>query len=99
MKTIEYHIGARFDVLEIVEHYELVDGVPLADRFVAELEKYVETIAERPRSYVNMSSGVRRANMRRFPYHIIFRVLDDNAIRILAVKHEHRHPSYGSERR
>jgi len=98
MRQIEYHIGARFDVLEIVEYYERAGGVTAADRFVSELRQHIEYLAERPESYPE-HAGIRRANIRRFPYHILFRVLDDEAIKILAIKHDRRHPSFAKERR
>ena len=99
MKRIVYHIEARFDVLEIVEYYEQEGGVQLADRFTSELQRFIEAIAQRPESYPAHSTVVRRANLDRFPHHVLFRVIDDETIKIIAVKHDHRKPSYGMRRR
>jgi toxin ParE1/3/4 len=41
---------------------------------------------------------VRRVLMKRFPYVIYFRIVNDETIRITVVKHEKRHPSYGRKR-
>jgi plasmid stabilization system protein ParE len=71
----------------------------LADRFVSELRRYIEAMAERPQSYPEHATGVRRANLRRFPYHVLFRILDDESIKILAIKHNRRHPSLATRRR
>lgn|GEM_PF-1702235 len=99
MKRIVYNIEARFDVLEIVEYYEQVGGVQLADRFTSELQRFIEAIAQRPESYPTQSRTVRRANLTRFPHHVLFRVIDDDTIKIISVKHDHRKPSYGIRRR
>jgi plasmid stabilization system protein ParE len=99
MKRIEYHPGARLDVLEIVEYYEQTGGTSVADGFVLELQRYIESVAERPESHPKYVKDVRRANMRRFPYHVLFRVLDQETIKILAIKHNRRHPSFAGDRR
>ncbi|MFN0277698.1 MAG: type II toxin-antitoxin system RelE/ParE family toxin [Pyrinomonadaceae bacterium] len=99
MKQIVYHVEARLDVLEIVEYYEQEGGAKLADRFTAELEKFVELIARRPESYSTRVKDVRRANLRRFPHHVLFRVIDEDTVKILSVKHDSRRPSYGTDRK
>ncbi len=98
MRRIIYDVEARFDVLEIVEFYERVDGPQLADRFTSELEKFIEHIAERPESFVEVRSGLRRANLNRFPHHIIFQIVDTETIKILTVKHDRRNPDLGLDR-
>jgi toxin ParE1/3/4 len=37
--------------------------------------------------------------MKRFPYVILFRSVDDEVIRVTVVKHEKRHPAFGLGRR
>ncbi len=99
MKRIDYHVGARLDVLDIVEYYEEESGADLADRFTAELEIFIEGIAEWPNSYREHPKGIRRANLNRFPYHVLFRIVDVETIEILSVKHDRRRPSFGLDRR
>ena len=99
MKRIVYHLGARLDVLEIVEYYEREGGAQIADRFTAELERFIESVAERPNSYREHPKGVRRANLNRFPHHVLFRIVDAETVKILSVKHDRRRPSYGLDRR
>jgi len=99
MRRIGYHVEARLDVLEIVEYYEQRSGVALADRFVTELLHFIEAIAKRPESFPEHVTGIRRVNLDRFPHHVLFRILDERAIKILAVKHNNGHPSHGLQRR
>ena len=98
MRRVIYDVEARFDVLEIVEFYEKVDGPQLADRFTSELEKFIEQVAERPESFVEIRPTLRRANLHRFPHHIIFQIVDDETIKILTVKHNRRKPDFGLDR-
>ena len=99
MKRVVYHIEARFDVLEIVEYYEREAGVELADGFTTELERFIELVAERPLGYREFRHGVRRANLHRLPHHILYRILDEDTIKIISVKHDRRRPSFGLRRR
>ncbi len=98
MRRIVYDVEARLDVLEIVEFYEEADGPQLADRFTSDLKQYIEYIAERPESFRQIRSGIRRASLNRFPHHVIFQIVDENPIKILAVKHDRRHPDFGLDR-
>jgi plasmid stabilization system protein ParE len=41
---------------------------------------------------------LRRANLKRFPYHFLYRILPDR-IRITAVRHHRQNPRFGLQRR
>ena len=45
-----------------------------------------------------MRAIFQRADLRRFPYHFLFRIVDDS-VRILVVRHHRRHPSLAMTRR
>ena len=98
MRRIRYHVKARVDVLEIVEYYEEKEGTELADRFTSELEHLIKAVAERPLSYREVAFGYRRANLRQFPHLVLFQIVDDETIKIVAVKHNRRHPDLGLDR-
>lgn len=55
--------------------YEKADGPQLADRFTSELEKFIRYVAERPESFLEIRSGIRRANLDRFRITCFFRSL------------------------
>ncbi len=95
---IYHHLGARIDVLEAVEYYEQTGEAGLAADFFAEVAKFIDNIADRPKSFPVHLKKYRRANLYRFPYNILFRVVDDKSVRILAVRHNNRHPKYGTNR-
>jgi plasmid stabilization system protein ParE len=95
---IIHHPQIRADLDEIMRHYEVASGQKLADEFHAEFDELTLVAAEQPEAYAIRERDVRRVNLRRFPYHFLFRITE-NAIRILVLRHHARHPSFGARRR
>jgi plasmid stabilization system protein ParE len=86
------------DVDAIMGYYEKVASPKLADEFYAELRRFIDAAAAHPHSFTIREHDLRRVNLKRFPYHFLFRITDD-AVRILVVRHHHRDPSFGRRRR
>lgn len=93
-----HHPSSRFDVLEIVEFYRDTADATLAADFYAELLETFDKIAERPRSFQTYVGDTRRANLNRFPHHVVFEIIDDTTIAIILVRHDHRDPENGLDR-
>jgi plasmid stabilization system protein ParE len=93
-----FHPKVYSDIAEVMGYYEQVASADLADEFYAELKQLIRAAAERPESFPIRECDVRRANLRRFPYHFLFHVAGD-AVRILVVRHHRREPSLGIGRR
>lgn len=64
------------------------------DDFLVELNEALEDIALNPTHYHFTSGNLRRCNLRRFPYHIIFEIHLTHVL-VFTVKHDRRHPDYG----
>jgi plasmid stabilization system protein ParE len=79
-------------------YYEEVATQALANEFYTELRHFILQAAARPESFAIREGEIRRVNLYRFPYHFLFRIVDD-AVRILVVRHHCRHPSLGIGRR
>ena len=79
-------------------YYEKVADDRLADRFYAEFRHFVEEASIHPEKYNIRKDDFRRVNLRRFPFHFLFRVKEDT-LRILVVRHHARRPTYGTRRR
>ncbi len=92
-----FHPRVFSDLAKIMEYYERVATHALADDFYAEFRRFVAEAGERPESFSIRERDIRRVNLRRFPYHFLFRVVGDS-IRILVVRHHRRHPSFGTSR-
>jgi plasmid stabilization system protein ParE len=94
---IEYHPAIEAELAEIRDYYNERSPNLGAD-FINEFERHVLRIAAMPSRWMTVRGNTRRALMKRFPYLILFRVLDDAVIRVTVIKHERRHPSYGMDR-
>ncbi len=92
------HPKVYSDIAQVMEYYEQVASADLADEFYAELRQLMRQASRRPESFPIRERDIRRANLRRFPYHFLFRKTTD-AVRILVVRHHKREPSLGTERR
>jgi plasmid stabilization system protein ParE len=61
-------------------------------RFLGRHRQDFEAIRERPTSFAEVESGVRRGLCDSFPYKVYFRLKDDGEVRVLAVYHVSRDP-------
>ena len=92
------HPKVYSDIDAIMAYYEEVAATELAREFYAELRHFMVEAAKRPKSFAIREGDIRRVNLRRFPYHFLFRIVG-NAVRILVIRHHSRHPSLGAGRR
>jgi plasmid stabilization system protein ParE len=93
---LEFHSIARSDVSRIMDYYEDAGGQELADEFYEELWSCINKAVDSPEGYAVRERDIRRVNLERFPFHFLYRIVDDR-IRILAV--HRRRPSLGMHRR
>jgi plasmid stabilization system protein ParE len=96
---LEFHPQVSSDISQIVRYYEEVAGLQLADEFYSELRTAFLRAAGSPESIAIREHGIRRVNLERFPYHFLFRVIEDDVVRILVVRHHGRDPRLGIGRR
>lgn len=85
------------DISDVAKHYGEISQRVLST-FWIELDALLYSIEKNPRSHHFDSCGLRRANFRKFPYHLLYEVEDD-VIFLLVVRHDKRHPSHGIDRR
>ena len=96
MKRLIIHPGAAKDAREIAAKYEAVSR-ELHDQFWGELDDAIDSIETYPERHHYDPCGMRRSNLKKFPYHILFEErLECN--RIIVIRHHHRNPRYGSRR-
>ena len=74
------------------------ESASAAEGFVAELQRSLELISEAPLRWPAYEADTRRLVMRRYPYAVIYRVMD-LTIQVVAVAHTSRRPGYWSNRR
>ncbi len=96
---IGYNVAALSDARKIAIRYRKDAGPEVADKFTVEVDACLSRIFARPESFVVKARNIRMANLHRFPCQILFRLINDDQVRILAVRHHRQHPSYGMRRR
>lgn len=96
--NLTYHRDVQRDVSAVLDYYDEVGGPSLGDAFFGEFMAFVALAVENPNRFHPVDGDLRRANLGRFPYHFLYRVHGDT-LRILVLRHHHRHPEHGLERR
>jgi plasmid stabilization system protein ParE len=90
--TLLIHPEARLELREAIAYYEdCMDG--LGREFFREIYVSIRRIARTPALWPGLSENSRRFLTKRFPYSIIYQVLDEEVL-IVAVAHQSRKPGY-----
>lgn len=90
--TVSYTPEAREELLEAAEYYDL-ESPGLGASFLAMVDKALQQIVLFPKSAPIVRGRVRRKNLQRFPYSVLYS-LRGQSIRIVAVMNQKRRPSY-----
>lgn len=83
---------AERELNDAAEYYEL-ERPGLGSIFIAEVQRCTEGIVAHPQAAPAVRGEIRRRLCQRFPYGLLYSVVSDE-IRILAVMHLRRRPSY-----
>ena len=97
MHQLEIHRLADREINEAASYYE-EQAIGLGVDFLDEVENCLASVLEYPMGGPEVLSGVRRRLLRRFPYGILYSIKADS-IRVLAVMHLKREPTYWVDRR
>jgi len=96
MYKYELFSDAKFERFETIRFYEgKQNGLGLA--FFDEFKQVMSFICEYPTMFPIEIFDVRKATLRRFPYHIYYRLHDD-VIQVIAVSHKKQRPHYWQKR-
>jgi len=82
MKVI-YHPAVQDDLNKILKHYDAINS-HLGDEFWDELNSFIQAAAKNPIRYHFERRNRRRVNLKRFPFHFLFRETSDG-IRITVI--------------
>ena len=93
----EFHPAAESEHLETVAYYESKVG-GLGASYLTEFQAAVNRILQEPAGYqIAKPPNIRKANLRRFPFAIIYRS-KGAAVQLLAISHFHRRPEHWAGR-
>lgn len=96
MRPVRFLPQARDELRESQAYYDRARS-GLGSEFLAEVERIVNMLRERPRLGAPGPASTRRFSLRRFPYSVIYRVESDELL-IVAVAHHRRRPGYWRSR-
>ena len=89
--NVIFHPKAQQELSQAVEFYEeQLDGLGVL--FSKEISQAVDLICLYPEGYPLITKHTRKCTLRKFPYLILYGIID-NVIIVSAVAHQHRHPN------
>lgn len=88
-----FHPVARRELEEAIDAYN-AERQGLGREFREEVQRVIDLLTRFPRLGQPVRGSVRRMMLSRFPYHIYYRLLESDNLRILAVAHDRRRPGY-----
>ena len=65
----------------------------LGREFLEELDASMQRILDNPGAWQVLEGEIRRCRLRRFPYGIIYTLLEDNSVFVISVMHLHQRPT------
>ena len=98
MRNIVFHPLAEQELIDAAIYYE-EENQGLGLEYLLEVEHAVSLLARYPNAGSVVRGFVRRLILPRFPYSLLYRVVDEDLIRILAVAHRKRKPRYWVDRK
>ena len=95
---LEYHPSTVTDLNRAIEFYE-GQRPGLGAECRAEVYAAIDRLHHSPKRHRIIEEDIHRCFVRRFPFSILYRVIDDEVIRILVIRHHRQRPSYGLSRK
>lgn len=93
MTKIIFHPLAEQELVDAASYYE-EQNQGLGLEYLAEVESAVNLLMRYPAAGAVVRGSVRRLILPKFPYSLLYRVVYDDLIRILAIAHHRRKPQY-----
>jgi plasmid stabilization system protein ParE len=90
------HPALASDIREIALRYAETSERVL-ESFWTELDIVLTSIERNPHGHHFDSGGLRRANLRKFPYHLLYEISDDRVL-LVVLRHDRREPDFGLNR-
>jgi plasmid stabilization system protein ParE len=92
------HPEVSEELIEISNWYRAID-LELAERFIGEVDQGIQKALKTPLHYRIIEAPYRRVLCETFPYRIVFEIIrEQQAIHIVAVTHQMRHPDQWKDR-
>ena len=91
---VEYHPDTVGDLNQAFDFYEQRrEGLGVELR--TEIYQSINRIAATPYRHHEVKGEIRRCFVHRFPFSILYRVIGNDTVRILVIRHHRQHPEFG----
>ncbi|MCW8900259.1 MAG: type II toxin-antitoxin system RelE/ParE family toxin [Gammaproteobacteria bacterium] len=87
---------AKYELDDAIDYYNF-ESPGLGEQFLQEILNALDRILNYPKVWHPLSENTRRCQTRRFPYGIIYSILE-NEILIISVSNLHREPTHWKDR-
>jgi plasmid stabilization system protein ParE len=94
---LQYLAEASEDLLCAVTYYKSCEE-ELATDFYRELLHVETDVIKMPELWRRIDTNYRRKLFKRYPYSLVYRLVDEEIILVVAVAHTSRHPDYWKAR-
>ncbi|NJL40940.1 MAG: type II toxin-antitoxin system RelE/ParE family toxin [Leptolyngbyaceae cyanobacterium RM2_2_4] len=97
MTEVVFHPLAEQELLDTASYYE-EQSQGLGLEYLADIESAINLLVRYPATGMVVQGSIRRLILPKFPYSLLYRIVDGDLIRILAVAHHKRKPQYWIDR-
>ena len=95
---LEYHPATAAELNDAVRYLNS-QRTGLGAELRKEITRTIDQIKDAPFRYRVVSGDIRRCFVNRFPFSILYRVTNEESVRILVIRHHRLRSSYGTRRR
>ena len=97
MLPVSFHPEVKREIKESFDWYQ-EQSLDLGREFTQELKEAIDSVSSLPSAWTKMGQTHRRFVLSRFPYSIIYKIIENRVISVVAIMHNHRKPGYWHER-
>ena len=95
---VEYHPATVSDLNRAADYFES-QRPGLGNELRSEIYQTIDRVIYSPQRYPVVRGEVGRCFVRRFPFSVLYRIVNDETIRVLVIRHHRQRTSYESRRR
>jgi toxin ParE1/3/4 len=97
MRNVVFHPLAEQELIEAAAYYQ-EQKLELGLEYLEEVEHAINFLIRYPEAGSIIRGSIRRLTLPKFPNYLLYRLLENEQIRILALAHHKRKPQYWLDR-
>ena len=97
MLPVSFHPEVKREIKESFDWYQ-EQSLGLGHEFTQELKEAIDSVSSLPSAWTKMGQTHRRFVLSRFPYSIIYKIIENREISVVAFMHNQRKPEYWHDR-